>query len=269
MTYTRQKADNGTNVQQYKGTGGNNQKFKLVSDGNGYYTIYTGASNYKSCLDVYNWSRDNGANINQWQYHGGDCQKFQLVKIGDAYAIKTKISDCYSCLDVYEQNTADGANINQWSYWGGKCQLWYLESTSGSSSSSSSSSSSDSNYQSIFWGSSTASAWGQDVSAMTSKNGGSFNAYDIQSNGYFYVEYSGNTESGRICSSELVRRSRVGKGFTKRNRHSKRTLLRKVFLQQLQVSIRHFRFRQKAGSDPRRCSKRHSNDLLCMLLLVI
>lgn len=114
------KADNGTNVQQYRGTGGNNQKFKLVSDGNGYYTIYTGASNYKSCLDVYNWSRDNGANINQWQYHGGDCQKLQLVKIGDAYAIKTKISDCYSCLDVYEQNTADGANINQWSYWGGK-----------------------------------------------------------------------------------------------------------------------------------------------------
>ena len=185
------KADNGTNVQQYRGTGGNNQKFKLVSDGNGYYTIYTGASNYKSCLDVYNWSRDNGANINQWQYHGGDCQKFQLVKIGDAYAIKTKISDCYSCLDVYEQNTADGANINQWSYWGGKCQLWYLESTSGSSSSSSSSSSSDSNYKSIFWGSSTASAWGQAASAMTSKNGGSFNAYDIQSNGYFYVEYSG------------------------------------------------------------------------------
>ena len=185
------KADNGTNVQQYRGTGGNNQKFKLVSDGNGYYTIYTGASNYKSCLDVYNWNRDNGANINQWQYHGGDCQKFQLVKIGDAYAIKTKISDCYSCLDVYEQNTADGANINQWSYWGGKCQLWYLESTSGSSSSSSSSSSSGSNYKSIFWGSSTASAWGQAVSAMTSKNGGSFNAYDIQSNGYFYVEYSG------------------------------------------------------------------------------
>ncbi|MCB7524097.1 MULTISPECIES: hypothetical protein [unclassified Ruminococcus] len=43
----------------------------------------------------------------------------------------------------------------------------------------------------MFWGSSTASAWGQAVSAMTSKNGGSFNAYDIQSNGYFYVEYSG------------------------------------------------------------------------------
>lgn len=162
--------------------------------GNGYYTIYTGASNYKSCLDVYNWSSDNGANINQWQYHGGECQKFQLVKIGDAYAIKTKISDCYSCLDVYEQSTADGANINQWSYWGGKCQLWYLESTSGSSSSSSSSSSSGSNYKSIFWGSSTASAWGQAVSAMTSKNGGSFNAYDIQSNGYFYVEYSGTQD---------------------------------------------------------------------------
>ncbi len=47
------------------------------------------------------------------------------------------------------------------------------------------------NYTSIFWGSNTASPWGQAVSAMTSKNGGSFNAGDINKGGYFYVEYSG------------------------------------------------------------------------------
>lgn len=71
-------------------------------------------------LDVYKAKADNGTNVQQYRGTGGNNQKFQLVKIGDAYAIKTKISDCYSCLDVYEQSTADGANINQWSYWGGK-----------------------------------------------------------------------------------------------------------------------------------------------------
>lgn len=191
------RADDATNVQQWSGNGNASQKFKLVSDGNGYYTIYTGASNYKSCLDVYAWSRDNGANINQWSSHGGDCQKFQFVKIGDAYAIKTKISNCYSCLDVYNWSTSNGGNIAQWEYWGGNCQLWYLESvsdsssSSGSSSSSSGSSSGDS-YTSLFWGNNYANAWEQAVSVMTSKNGGSFDAYNIKSNGYFYVEYSGS-----------------------------------------------------------------------------
>lgn len=187
------RADDGTNVQQWSGNGNASQKFKLVSDGNGYYTIYTGASNYKSCLDVYAWSRDNGANINQWSSHGGDCQKFQFVKIGDAYAIKTKISNCYSCLDVYNWSTSNGGNIAQWEYWGGNCQLWYLESVSDSSSSSGSSdSSSGDSYTSLFWGNNYANAWEQAVSVMTSKNGGSFDAYNIKSNGYFYVEYSGS-----------------------------------------------------------------------------
>ncbi|WP_124100001.1 cellulase family glycosylhydrolase [Ruminococcus sp. Marseille-P6503] len=188
------KADNGTNIQQHSKNGTDAQKFKLVSDGNGYYTIFTAASGYRSCLDVYNWSRENGANINQWEYHGGDCQKFQFVKIGDAYAIKTKITDCYSCLDVYNWSTADGGNIAQWEYWGGNCQLWYLEPVSESSSSGSSSSGSESSgdsYTSLFWGESSAGAWQQAASVMTSKNGGSFNAADIRSNGYFYVEYSG------------------------------------------------------------------------------
>ncbi|MFR5051526.1 MAG: RICIN domain-containing protein [Ruminococcus bicirculans (ex Wegman et al. 2014)] len=82
------KADNGWKRSRTEATGGNNQKFKLVSDGNGYYTIYTGASNYKSCLRIH-WSRDNGANINQWRYHGGDCQKFQL-KISDNLCYQDK-----------------------------------------------------------------------------------------------------------------------------------------------------------------------------------
>lgn len=183
------RSDNGTNVQQYERNGENAQKFRLVSDGNGYYTIYTGASGYRSCLDVYGWSTSNGTNIDQWESHGGDCQKFQLVKIGNAYAIKTKISDCRSCLDVYGWSTSNGGNIAQWEYHGGNCQLWYLEPVSGSSSSSSSS---GDKYTSLFWGSAKANAWKQAVSVMTARNGGSFNAGNIRSNGYFYVEYSGS-----------------------------------------------------------------------------
>lgn len=80
-----------------------------------------------------------------------------------------------------------------------KCSVFAGSSSSSSNSSSSSGSSSSSSsansgdpYVSLFWGQATASPWGQPVSVMTSKNGGSFNASDIKKNGYFYVEYSNN-----------------------------------------------------------------------------
>ncbi|MFT3952281.1 MAG: hypothetical protein QM689_10130 [Oscillospiraceae bacterium] len=60
------------------------------------------------------------------------------------------------------------------------------------SSSSTSSSSSSASYVSLFWGNATAAPWAQAVSVLTTKNsGGTFNATNITSNGYFYVEYSG------------------------------------------------------------------------------
>ena len=196
----------GANVQQYEFNGCDAQKFKLVNDGNGYYSILTACSNYNSGVDVSGWGTANGTNIQQWSYHGGDCQKFQFVKSGDAYIIKTKMSNCYSCLDLYAWNKNNGGNIAQWEYLGGQNQLWYLESASsssdstsnGSSSSDSSSSSSDSSsssssdYKSLFWGSQSGSNWNQVVSVMTSKNGGSFSGSDITSGGCFYVEYDGD-----------------------------------------------------------------------------
>ena len=58
-------------------------------------------------------------------------------------------------------------------------------------SSSSDTSSEGDPYESVFWGNSYASWWGQAASTMTSRNGGSFDAGKITSGGYFYVEYSG------------------------------------------------------------------------------
>lgn len=46
-------------------------------------------------------------------------------------------------------------------------------------------------YVSLFWGESGAEPWGQAVSVMTAKNGGSYDASGITKGGYFYVEYSG------------------------------------------------------------------------------
>lgn len=61
-------------------------------------------------------------------------------------------------------------------------------------------------YVSLFWGESSAGAWGQPVSVMTSKNGGPFDAANITRGGYFYVEYS-NSDQKQI---ELILQSWSG-----------------------------------------------------------
>ena len=195
---------NGTNIQQWGFNGSNAQKFKLVGDGNGYYTILTACSGYNSCIDVSGKKTADGTNILQWASNGGDNQKFQIVKIGNAYAIKTKVSDCYSCLDVYNWSTSNGGNVCQWSYWGGNCQLWYLESVNGSSSGSSGSSSNSGNTSNsgsssstgtttnIFYGSASTSNWGQAVSVSTNRSGGSVDITDMNSGDFIWVEYTGS-----------------------------------------------------------------------------
>lgn len=132
--YNGQSSD-GANVQQWSYNGYEAQKFKLVSDGAGYYYILTGASNYQKCLDVEAGKTTDGANILQWGYHGGDMQKYKVEDLGNGkYVFYTKISNCKSCMDLYEVSPNAGANVNQWNYWGGAGQQWILEpTTSGSS----------------------------------------------------------------------------------------------------------------------------------------
>lgn len=121
-------ATDGTNIRQWSYNGSQAQKFKLVSDSDGYYSILTGAADYESCVDVYEGSAEDGTNIEQWTYWGGDMQKYEITRVSDGvYALKTKASSGASSLDVYESSLESGANIDQWTYWGGDCQLWYLE----------------------------------------------------------------------------------------------------------------------------------------------
>ena len=128
LDVTNGAAADGTNIQQYAYNGFDSQKFKLVSDGNGYYSILTGATNYESGLDVNSGNTDDGTSIEQWANWGGDMQKFEIVEVSSGvYAIKTKSSGNNSCLDVYAWSKSNGGDVVQWNYWGGDCQLWYLE----------------------------------------------------------------------------------------------------------------------------------------------
>lgn len=121
-------SSNNANVQQWSYNGCNAQKFKLVSAGDGYYYIYTGASGYSKVVDVAGKSKADGANILQYAYKGTSNQKFKVIEVSSGvYAIQTGTTSGASCLDVYGWSKAAGGNIAQWNYWGGDCQLWYLE----------------------------------------------------------------------------------------------------------------------------------------------
>ncbi|SFR68873.1 RICIN domain-containing protein [Anaeromicropila populeti] len=120
-------ASDGTNIQQWEYNGSDAQKFKVVSNGNGYYHILTGASGYTSCIDIENGSTSNGTNVLQWTYHGGDMQQYYITKHNDgSYAFLTKASGSASAIEIYDFSTANGGNANQWTYWGGNAQHWKL-----------------------------------------------------------------------------------------------------------------------------------------------
>lgn len=122
-------AENGANIRQWTYNGCNAQKFRIKSDGNGYYYILTGASDYTKCVDIDSGSSADGTNVLQWEYWGGDMQKYKIAKNADgSCSFITKASRGNSCLDVYNISMEDGANVNQWEYWGGAGQSWILES---------------------------------------------------------------------------------------------------------------------------------------------
>lgn len=120
--------ENNANIQQWPYNGVDAQKFKIVSDGGGYYHILTGASGYTKCIDVEGKSALDNANILQYTYNGAFNQKFKIERQSDGtYALLTGASNYASGLDVYEWSTEPGGNVNQWNFWGGDCQKWILE----------------------------------------------------------------------------------------------------------------------------------------------
>lgn len=130
MDVSGAKAANGTNVIQYKASSSKkNNTWKFVSDGNGYYYIYSTLGDGSTyLLDVANNSSANGANVGIWQNTNCDAQKYKLVKNSDeSYSIYTKSSNCTSVVEIVNAYTTNNANVQQWVYNGHNCQKWYLE----------------------------------------------------------------------------------------------------------------------------------------------
>ncbi|MCP2028835.1 glucosylceramidase [Flavobacterium sp. HSC-32F16] len=122
-------ADNSTvsggRIQQYDvtGGGGNNQRWKFVSDGAGnYYIIVKSTGMY---LAVENNGTANGLKVQQKTFSNSNEFKWTVESLGGGYYKITNVNTGKS-LDVENVSTANGANIQVWDYTGGLNQQWQL-----------------------------------------------------------------------------------------------------------------------------------------------
>ncbi|SEP22357.1 glucosylceramidase [Flavobacterium sp. CF108] len=120
-------ADNSTTsggrIQQYDvtGGGGNNQRWKFVSDGAGnYYIIVKSTGMY---LAVENNGTANGLKVQQKTFSSSNEFKWTVASLGGGYYKVTNVNTSKS-LDVENVSTANGANIQVWDYTGGLNQQW-------------------------------------------------------------------------------------------------------------------------------------------------
>lgn len=113
----------GSRIQQYDITngGGNNQRWKFVSDGSGnYYIIVKSTGMY---LAVENNGTADGLKVQQKTFSASNEFKWTVTSLGGGYYKIINLNSGKS-LDVENVSTANGANIQVWSYTGGLNQQW-------------------------------------------------------------------------------------------------------------------------------------------------
>ena len=111
--------DNGANIQLWTRNDNSSQKFKVMYEGDGTYSIMALCS--KKYLDAENGGNTQGTNVIQYQSTNGKNQRWHIKDEGDGtYSIISASSGLY--LDVYDNRTADGTNIQLWFNTGGNAQ---------------------------------------------------------------------------------------------------------------------------------------------------
>ncbi|MCV9926583.1 RICIN domain-containing protein [Flavobacterium sp. LS1R49] len=113
----------GSRIQQYDITngGGNNQRWKFVSDGSGnYYIIVKSTQMY---LATENNGTGDGVKVVQRSLVNSNEFKWTITDIGSGYYSIINVNSGKS-LDVENVSTANGANIQVWAYGSGLNQQW-------------------------------------------------------------------------------------------------------------------------------------------------
>ena len=86
----------------------NQQRFKITSNGNGYYTIQ--AIHSKKVLDVADASKANGTNVRQYDSNATDAQQWKILDLGNGQvSFVSKCNGLY--LDIADGKIQKGANI--------------------------------------------------------------------------------------------------------------------------------------------------------------
>lgn len=75
------RSANGTNIGIWQNTYCDAQKYKMVKNSDGSYSIYTKSSGCKSVVEVVNAYTSRNANVQQWVYNGHNCQKWYLEAV--------------------------------------------------------------------------------------------------------------------------------------------------------------------------------------------
>lgn len=83
--------DNGVNVQQWTCHGGDNQKWSVTQESDGYVTIKN--KNSGRCLDVYGVGQQDGANIQQWGCTGRGNQRWFWSNYAERHVQVVQIAD--------------------------------------------------------------------------------------------------------------------------------------------------------------------------------
>ncbi|WP_084546463.1 RICIN domain-containing protein [Glycomyces arizonensis] len=113
----------GAILTQWNRTDAQNQQFRFLDSGSGYYRIQVRHSGM--VLDVWEWNADDGATIAQYTDLGGTNQQWTVEEHTDGtYSFINRFSG--KALDLWEWSTTAGDRISQYTYSGGANQRWHL-----------------------------------------------------------------------------------------------------------------------------------------------
>ena len=115
--------ENAANIHVWQNVNGNNQKFQIKADKDGYYTIT--AVHSGKVVDVNGAYTTAGTNIQQYEANGTDAQKWLAVPYNGNYIFISKCNGL--ALDLYGNWPGNGTNVQCWTLNWDATQIWNLK----------------------------------------------------------------------------------------------------------------------------------------------